>query len=92
MAPQARELRLESSTDGHTDRVKQVTVDINLIKNTENIYYKNSHKNHSYNSCSMRYILYGPFTYLVALTNPIEQFFNTLYRKYAYLIFLTNTF
>ena len=92
MAPQARELRFESSTGGHTDRVKKLTVDINLIKNTENIYYKNSHKNHSYNSCSMNYILYGPFTYLVALTNPLEQVFNTLYRKYAYLISLTNTF
>ena len=43
MAPQARELRFESSTGGHTDRVKQVSVDINLIKNTENIYYKNKH-------------------------------------------------
>lgn len=92
MAPQARELRYESSTGEHTDRVKNLTVDINLIINTENIYYKNSHKNHSYNSCSMYYILYEPFTYLVALTNPLEQFFNTLYRKYAYLISLTNTF
>ena len=83
MAPQARELRFESSTGGHADRVKKPTVDINLIKNTENIYYKSSHKNHSYNSCSMYYILYGPYTYLVALTNPLEIFFNTLYRKYT---------
>ena len=35
MAPQARELRYESSTGGHTDRVKKLTVYINLIKNTE---------------------------------------------------------